>query len=122
MDFCDMRTKDFRYVFDRLAFLEDFHIVASDMSNKVMGFLYPVKSQDGPAMHLRLPRLRRLRLTNCQRLSGKAIVDALTERVRWTDAICPDFTLVDVSISDCQGFSHWDRHLLSTALGKRLRS
>ena len=121
MDYCDMRTKDFRYVFDRLPFLEDFHIVASDMSNKVIGFLCPLQSQDGPAMDLRLPRLRRLRLTNCQRLSGKAIVDALTERVKWTDATCSDFTLMDVSITDCHGLSQWDRHLLSTALGKRLR-
>jgi hypothetical protein len=121
MDFCDMRTKDFRYVFDRLAFLETFHIVASDMSDKVMSLLCPVKAQDEPAMHLRLPRLRTFRLTNCQRLTGKAIVDALTERVKWADATCPDFTLEDVSISDCQGFSHWDRHLLSTALGNRLR-
>ena len=122
MDFCDMRTKDFRYAFDRLPFLEDFHIVASDMSDKVIGLLSPVKSQNGPGMHLRLSRLRKLRLTNCQRLSGKAIVDALTERVRWADVTCPDFTLVDVSISHCHGFSHWDRHLLSTALGNRLRS
>ncbi|KIM43129.1 hypothetical protein M413DRAFT_443939 [Hebeloma cylindrosporum] len=121
MDFCDMRTKDFRYVFDRLTFLEDFHIVASDMSDKVMGLLHPVKCQDGLVMHLRLPRLRRLRLTNCQRLGGKAIVDALTERVTWTDATCPNFTLVDVSIAECQGFSPWDRHLLSTSLGNRLR-
>jgi len=121
MDFCDMRTKDFRYAFDRLPLLEDFHIVASDMSDKVIGLLRPVQSQHGPEMLLRLPRLRKLRLTNCQRLSGKAIVDSLTKRIEWSDATCQDYTLVDVSISECAGFSQWDRHLLSTVLGNRLR-
>jgi len=124
MDFCDMRTKDFRYVFDRLPLLEDFYIVASDMSNNVINLLRPIppgfEDEEDNITRLRLPRLRKLRLMNCQRLTGPAIVDALTERVKWTDAKYPDFTLTDVMISGCVGFSPWDRHVLSTVLQNRL--
>jgi len=121
MDFCDMRTKDFRYVFDRLPLLEDFHIVASDMSDKVINLLRPIEPREDRVVCLRLPRLKRLRLTNCQRLSGKAIVEAVAARVKWTDKEYPDYTLVDVIISGCEGFSQWDRHVLSTEIGNRLR-
>ncbi|KAF9533264.1 hypothetical protein CPB83DRAFT_832331 [Crepidotus variabilis] len=115
MDFCDMRTKDFRWVFDRLSTLEDFYIVASDMSNKVINLLRPVYpspllppqlTDDGmlvesgsSAVRLRLPLLRKLRLLNCQRLTGRAIVDVLSERVRWTDAQDPESTLVEITRS-----------------------
>ncbi|KAF4617248.1 hypothetical protein D9613_005845 [Agrocybe pediades] len=124
MDFCDMRTKDFRYVFDRLTQLEDFHIVASDMSDKVMDMLRPIvppADSEDRTVRLRLPLLRKLRLTNCQRLSGQAIVNALTARVRWTDREFPAWTLVDVTISGCDGFSLLDRAELSLSLGNRLR-
>ncbi|KAF9478197.1 hypothetical protein BDN70DRAFT_789014, partial [Pholiota conissans] len=121
MDFCDMRTKDFKYVFDRLPNLEDFHIVASDMSDKVIDLFRPYRVPMKNSTILRLPRLRKLKLTNCQRLSGKAIVDALTERVHWTDRERPSNTLWDVSISGCDGFTNRDRFLLSTVLGNRLR-
>ncbi|KAF8964289.1 hypothetical protein BDZ97DRAFT_1904569 [Flammula alnicola] len=122
MDFSDMRTKDFLYVFDRLPLLEDFHIVASDMSDKVIYFFRPIRHMGyGYVTGLRLPRLRKLRLTNCQRLSGRAIVDSLSDRVKWSDIEYPDHTLTDVSISGCEGFTQWDRHILSTVLGPRLR-
>ncbi|PPQ65873.1 hypothetical protein CVT26_000809 [Gymnopilus dilepis] len=121
MDFCDMRTKDFSYVFDRLSYLEDFHIVASDMSDKVINLLRPVETVGEGAVKLRLPRLRRLRLTNCQRLSGRAIVDSIAARVKWTDRACPDDSLVDVVIAGCEGFSVMDRHTLFMEIGNRLR-
>lgn len=41
MDFADMRTKDFIYLFDRLHHLENFTIVASDMSDNVLNLLRP---------------------------------------------------------------------------------
>lgn len=124
MDFCDMRTKDFIWVFDRLSLLEDFYIVASDMSNKVINLLRPVKSltRAGFDVQLRLPRLRKLRLQNCQRLTGTAIVDALTQRVEWTDETDPENTLMDVTIAGCDGFSVWDRDILTDVLQGRLKS
>ncbi|KAJ3505462.1 hypothetical protein NLJ89_g7402 [Agrocybe chaxingu] len=122
MDFCDMRTKDFRYVFDRLPMLEDFYIVASDMSDKVINLLRPIfPNQSDRVVQLRLPRLRKLRLANCQRLNGTTIVEALTGRAQWTDAHHPEDTLVEVVVSGCERFSQWDRHLLSTVLQNRLR-
>uniref|UniRef100_A0A8H7XP19 F-box domain-containing protein n=1 Tax=Psilocybe cubensis TaxID=181762 RepID=A0A8H7XP19_PSICU len=120
MDFCDMRTKDFRYVFDRLHLLQDFHIVASDMSDKVIAMLRPVKEENG--VRVRLPRLQKLRLINCQQLSGKAITEAIAARVKWTDTVYPDYTLSEVIISGCEGVSPLDREALSTELGPRLRT
>jgi len=121
MDFCDMRTKDFIWVFDRLPLLEDFYIVGSDMSNNVINLLRPIPFQtpDGFRFRLRLPRLRRLRLINCQRLSGDAIVEALVQRVSWTDKM--EITLTDVTISGCEGFSQSDRDALSAVLHGRLK-
>ncbi|KJA16914.1 hypothetical protein HYPSUDRAFT_147019 [Hypholoma sublateritium FD-334 SS-4] len=121
MDFCDMRTKDFRYVFDRLPYLHDFHIVASDMSDKVIDLFRPFMPSSHTTKVLRLPGLRKLKLTNCQRLSGSAIVEALSERVNWADKECPLHTLWEVSVNGCDGFRQWDRHILSTVLGSRLR-
>ena len=122
MDFCDMRTKDFIWVFDRLSLLEDIYIVASDMSNNVINLLRPISSPDGFRFRLRLPRLRKLRLLNCQKLSGSAIVEALTQRVNWTDNLDPENTLMDVTISGCEGFSQLDEDTLSTVLRGRLKS
>lgn len=124
MDFCDMRTKDFIWVFDRLSLLEDFYIVASDMSNKVINLLRPITSltRGGFDVWLRLPRLRKLRLQNCQRLTGSAIVDALTRRVEWTDETDPENTLMDVTIAGCDGFSVWDRDNLTGVLQGRLKT
>jgi len=121
MDFCDMRTKDFIWVFDRLPLLEDFYIVASDMSNKVLSLLRPLPTSLIDGVGLRLPKLRRLRLFNCQRLSGKAIVHTLSQRVRWTDEEDPENTLMDVTIWGCDGFSQSDHDALSTVLQNRLK-
>ncbi|KAF8158389.1 hypothetical protein B0H34DRAFT_708604 [Crassisporium funariophilum] len=126
MNFCDMRTKDFRYVFDRLPLLEDFRIVASDMSDKVINLLRPIAQNSGDtsstSMQLRLPQLQILKLVNCQRLSGKAIVDSLVERVKWTDMDDTDCTLVEVTIVGCEGFTPWDQHILSKTLRSRLKT
>lgn len=123
MDFCDMRTKDFIWVFDRLPLLEDFYIVASDMSNNVINLLRPIPTfrLNGPRFRLRLPRLRKLRLMNCQRLSGQTIIEALSERVGWTESLGAENTLMDVTISGCEGFSQLDRDALSTVLRGNLK-
>jgi len=119
MDFCDMRTKDFEYVFDRLPLLEDFRIVASDMSDKVINFLRPISPTAGGTFRVRLPCLRYLKLINCRRLTGEAIVKALVERVAWTEAVCPE-NVTEVTILGCQGFTTWHKHILSVTLGRRL--
>lgn len=123
MDFCDMRTKDFRYVFDRLPYLEDFRIVASDMSDKVIGLFrpYPSPSPSRTTNILRLPSLRKLKLTNCQRLTGKAIIESISERVIWTNNNCPEQAMWEVWITACDGFQPWDRHTLSLVVGDMLK-
>lgn len=121
MDFSDMRTKDFRFVFDRLPLLEDFLIVASDMSDKVIDMLRPYR-MPGPdsTIQTRLPRLRRIGLYNCQRLTGDAIVGALTARIEHTD-VDPSRSLNEVAIVACDGFSHRNGEKLASRLGNRLR-
>jgi hypothetical protein len=121
MDFSDMRTKDFRYVFDRLPLLEDFLIVASDMSDKVIDMLRPYRLP-GPdnTTQIRLPRLRHIGLYNCQRLTGDAIVDALTARLEHTD-VDPSRSLDEVAVVACDGFNHDNGEKLSRQLGTRLR-
>lgn len=112
MDFADMRTKDFHYVFDHLSTLEIFYIVASDMSNNVMRLFKPL------AGRIRLPRLHTLELHNCIRLSGDTIVDCLSERVSLTDGT--DFTLQRVTISGCDQYEYWHAQSLRNRLGSRL--
>ena len=110
--------------FARLPLLEDFHIVASDMSDKVINLLrpvFPVPGSTSTSTRVRL-RLRYLKLVNCQRLTGEAILKVLVERVAWTEAVCPESTLAEVAILGCQGFTTWDRHVLSISLGRRLRT
>jgi len=121
MDFSDMRTKDFKHIWDRLPLLESFSIVASDMSDKVVNLLKPftLPGMDG-TVHVRLPRLRHLALYNCQRLSGDAIVEALAARVRHTDAQ-PLQSLVEVAVITCEGFTHQHGQMLTRELGNRLR-
>ncbi|KAG7088470.1 hypothetical protein E1B28_012459 [Marasmius oreades] len=113
MDFTDMRTKDFVWLFPKLQELEEFVIVASDMSDTVMKLLEPCHEKAGPASsfmdsnngrdneagradpqsstimtsRLMLPRLKKLELYNCNRLSGGTMVDVLLKRVRYTDRL-----------------------------------
>lgn len=116
----DMRTKDFHYIFDRMTHLEDLHIARSDMSDKVLQLLKPKFSEEG-TVHLRLPHLRILRLSSCQRLSGSAIVSALTARLTYTDNNLGSQTLSEVAIVLCNGFSSTHRAQLERLLHSRLQ-
>jgi hypothetical protein len=122
MDYADMRTKDFAWVFSHARSLTDFRIVASDMADRVVRMLAP----DASGAML-LPRLRSLELVNCQRLSGTAIVEAVRERERATDSYTAEgraidaFPLEDVGVVDCAGFSIGDGLELAEVLGDRVR-
>ncbi|KAG5654262.1 hypothetical protein H0H81_005505 [Sphagnurus paluster] len=123
MDFSDMRTKDFKYIFDRLPLLENFRIVASDMSDTVIELLrpYAITGEDS-TIHTRLPRLSTLLLYNCQRLSGDAIVGALVARIEHTDNDHPGTSrLQGVTIVNCDGFNSEHGDVLIKHLGDRLR-
>ncbi|KAI9456152.1 hypothetical protein F5148DRAFT_378735 [Russula earlei] len=122
MDYADMRTKDFTWLFSHALSLTDFRIVASDMSDRVVRMLAP----DANGMML-LPRLRSLELINCQRLSGTAIVEAIRERARATDGYIAEgqttdvFPLEDVAVVRCVNFTNDDGLGLAEILGERLR-
>ncbi|KAL1748013.1 hypothetical protein HDZ31DRAFT_30638 [Schizophyllum fasciatum] len=90
MDYADMRSRDFRFVFERLTRLETFKLVASDMSDRVFRWLGPQLGQEGeddpglsatPEHGVFLPSLRNLNLIKCNRLSADVIVDVLTRRM-----------------------------------------
>lgn len=121
MDYADMRTKDFAWVFSCAQSLTDFRIVASDMADRVVRMLAP--DANGTIL---LPRLRSLELTNCQRLSGKAIVEAVRERAHATDGYITEgaadmFPLEDVAVVRCANFTTDDGLELAEVLGERLR-
>ncbi|KAH9969461.1 hypothetical protein BC827DRAFT_1160049 [Russula dissimulans] len=122
MDYADMRTKDFAWLFFRARSLTDFRIVASDMADRVVRMLAP--DANGTML---LPRLRSLELINCQRLSGTAIVEAVRERARATDDYIADggadnvFPLEDVAVVRCVNFTNEDGLELAEVLGERLR-
>lgn len=138
MDYADMRTKDFLWCFDKLGTLQEFRIVASDMSDKVIAMLAPLRPkvdgmdiEDSPPvessvpLRVRLPKLSALELWNCQRLSGDAVVDALGARVRYTDNVSDRNAysrLSDVAVVNCANFL--PRHVLtlSPVFGTRLRT
>ncbi|KAH7884980.1 hypothetical protein F5I97DRAFT_1881381 [Phlebopus sp. FC_14] len=133
MDLSDMRTKDFIWVFDRLPHLKEFSIVGSDMSDTVIRLLKPVpvesctasggeESGDGRrgTKRVRLPQMSSLKLHGCQQFSGQALVEALTERVHYTDTATPSETLTKVVISGCNGFTASHEHELSWHLHGRL--
>lgn len=126
MDLSDMRTKDFRWVFDRLSHLKQFSIVGSDMSNKVVQLFKPEPietvvpgSGDGHC-RVRLPQLTTLKLFGCQQLSGDALVEALSARVAYTDATTPNETLTNVVVSGCRNFTANHGTRLSWYLHERL--
>lgn len=126
MDYSDMRTKDFRWVFERLNDLEEFRIVASDMSNKVISLLRPIRSSvDGSVTAVRVPKLRKLHLDHCQRLSGDALVKALVERTAFTDST-PDTHMynkfAEVTVTACDQVDGRHENVLHSVLGPRFRS
>ena len=122
MDYADMRTKDFAWLFSHAQSLTDFRIVASDMADRVVRMLAP----DANGIML-LPRLRSLELIHCQRLSGTAIVDAVRERARATDSYNTEaqaadvFPLEDVAVVRCANFTTDHGLELAEVLGERLR-
>ncbi|KAJ7600483.1 hypothetical protein C8J56DRAFT_847016 [Mycena floridula] len=118
MDFADARTKDFAYIFDHLEHLEDFSIVASDMSDTVIRLLQPDEHS-----RVRLPKLRSLELINCPRISGDVVVQVLSERVKITDRLTPNDTLQEVAIVECDLFGQEHGHTLRQVLdGGRLQT
>jgi len=128
MDLSDMRSKDFTWCFDKLSTLRRFRITGSDMSDRVINLFKPVflPRYDGvtPPLRvakLRMPRLSALKLYSCQRLSGKAVVDAISSRVNYTDAMTPDSTFENFTIVDCTDFLPQHIEKLSMKLGRRLR-
>ncbi|OAX34075.1 hypothetical protein K503DRAFT_473012 [Rhizopogon vinicolor AM-OR11-026] len=127
MDLSDMRTKDFRWVFDKLPDLKQFSIVGSDMSDSVVALFAPVahgdgdgEKQNGDQMRVRLPKLSVLRMYSCQQFSGDALVEALSARVQYTDRATPDATLATVVISNCNKFTAGHTQELSWHLDDRL--
>lgn len=123
MDYSDMRTKDFRFVFSRLGALEHFFIEASDMSDKVIELLRPFVPRRNEQRRVRLPRLQSLELASCNELSGDVLLDVLCERMRMTDKLLTweGNTLTEVVISDCAGFKGNHADILRKELGDRLR-
>ncbi|KAH9998030.1 hypothetical protein BJV77DRAFT_982834 [Russula vinacea] len=104
MDHADTRTKDL--------------IVASDMADRIVRMLAP--DANGTML---LPRLRRLELDNCQRLSGRAIVEAVRERARPPDDITEGgavdaFPLEDVAVVRCANFTAADASELAEVPGE----
>lgn len=143
MDYADMRTKDFRWCFERLKTLQEFRIVASDMSDKVVALLAPFSPHDDAddsgmdvdretpplashkPLEVRMPKLSVIELWNCQRLSGDAMVHALAARTRYTDEVADRNAysrLSEVAVINCPNFA--PRHVmsLSSVLGTRLRT
>ncbi|KAG6827927.1 hypothetical protein H0H92_009905 [Tricholoma furcatifolium] len=121
MDYSDMRTKDFRFVFDRLLLLETFLIVASDMSDTVIQLLRPFVLPGDTVPRVRLPRLHSLCLYKCNRLSGSAVVGTLTARVRYANQR-PSLVeaLNNVAIVTCDGVLIEHEERLVRLLGRRL--
>lgn len=126
MDLSDMRTKDFRWVFDRLPYLKHFSIVGSDMSDKVVQLFKPqpmaTVSTFGPdrRCRVRLPQLTTLKFFGCQEFSGESLLDALSARVLYTDAATPNQTLANVVVSGCHNFTANHGIQLSWYLHERL--
>ncbi|KAF9077624.1 hypothetical protein BDP27DRAFT_1282619 [Rhodocollybia butyracea] len=134
MDYSDMRTKDFIYAVEKLTELEDFLIVASDLSNTVIKLLKPYDEatpisgepedpclSPSPSLTIRLPYLRNLELYNCHRVSGDAIVETLMQRVKYTDRFTPKDTIQELVIADCEQFTAQHEEFLMKEMGPRFR-
>ncbi|KAI0755091.1 hypothetical protein C8Q80DRAFT_1216842 [Daedaleopsis nitida] len=138
MDYADMRTKDFRWCFEHLDRLREFQIVGSDMSDRVLGMLAPyrrrwltyglanMREAEDPrgAWAVRLPRLQKLAIWHCQRVSGDAMVQAMCDRVAFTDRVAEEGrgdTVECVAVVGCSEVLFNHIHALSEALGDRLR-
>ncbi|KAH9931670.1 uncharacterized protein BXZ73DRAFT_90097 [Epithele typhae] len=133
MDYTDLRTKDFRWVFEHLPLLREFRIVGSDMSDRVVAMLAPfrlrlagdgLRIDDNDVWTVRVPRLQRLEVWHCQRISGDAVVRALRARVAFTDLAAQEGwgnTLENITIVGCADFVFQHAEALEASLGQRLR-
>lgn len=81
MDFADLRTKDFKWAFGAMKDLETLRVVASDMSDKVIAAL-AVKSGSESIAQVPLPRLKRLYLDKCQKISGDVFMGMMESRMQ----------------------------------------
>ncbi|KAI0051093.1 hypothetical protein FA95DRAFT_386527 [Auriscalpium vulgare] len=148
MDYADMRTKDFAWLFARVPLLSEFRIVASDMSDRVIRMLgvwtdpYCIGNpgicdaadaaartgaQPQCAHYVMLPHLAVLELIHCQRLSGAAIVEAVKGRAAVTDTasrvrLAEPLPLSEVAIVGCVQFRETHEEEVSEVLGDRLRT
>ncbi|KAH7096962.1 hypothetical protein BKA62DRAFT_624418 [Auriculariales sp. MPI-PUGE-AT-0066] len=76
-DYVDMRTKDFLWCFAHMPHLEEFRIVASDMSDTVIDALgEPLDDEE----NWPLPRLRHLVLRDCNMIRGAVVGRMITAR------------------------------------------
>ena len=92
MNYADLRTKDFIWLFRQATKLEKFTIVASDMSDNVIRALsVPHDDGDGDGSsdldggghaQVLLPALQTLRLVRCHKVTGAALVDMVSSRLR----------------------------------------
>ncbi|KAI0064177.1 hypothetical protein BV25DRAFT_1823747 [Artomyces pyxidatus] len=147
MDYADMRTKDFVWLFSRVPLLTDFRIVASDMADRVIRMLEPsatpyclgtpgvcaladacAERGDMPDCehYVMLPRLRSLELIHCQRLSGEVIVEVVTSRVAAADAAVAvgkdgPLPLDEIAIVGCVNFLEEHEDELWGVIGDRLQ-
>jgi hypothetical protein len=118
MDYSDLRTKDFLFCFDHFSLLTKFRIVASDLSDKVIEMLAPHNDPSG-RREIRLPHLKELELSLCQRVSGSAIVNALRERVSFVDRSPTHPRMGHVSVAECAGVLPEHNIELSGIFGSR---
>lgn len=138
MDYADMRTKDFRWCFEHLEHLREFRIVGSDMSDRVVAMLAPYRRRvlafglanprdvEDPrgSWAVRLPSLRNLAVCSCQRVSGNALVEALRERVAFTDRAAEEGrgeTLESVAVVGCSDFLFQHGQALEEVFGERMK-
>jgi hypothetical protein len=129
MDYSDMRRRDFRWCFNRLTTLQEFRIVASDMSDTVIRYFLPLPStlprlgETGWRLKVRLPQLKKLVLQNCQQLSGDAIADSIQSRVLLIQAgLVEAVPFSEVAVIECNDFLHRHAQQLSMVLGSRFRT
>ena len=81
MDFADIRSpKDFVWVFEHLPLLEEFRIVGSDMSDKVLLALASQRKIDSGREEWLCPCLRRLEFSRCDIITGLGIISLAKAR------------------------------------------
>ncbi|TDL23157.1 hypothetical protein BD410DRAFT_170450 [Rickenella mellea] len=106
MDYADLRTKDFKWLFSNFTELETLRVVASDMSDNVARALQPTETWRP------LPRLTQLELCQCQKLSGEAVERMVKARYNGgKDGLV--MPLEQMNIINCMGVSVWNYHSIA---------